>query len=65
MDTQEKQYWCDIWNSMKDEQQGRFKDILLIEKSKLNEIEQKYQEDFKKINDNFLKRNRFYNEKKR
>ena len=54
MDNNEKQYWFDILPSMTDEQVDRLFDILETERRKLEELELKYQEEIKTLNDKHL-----------
>ncbi|MDD2515936.1 MAG: hypothetical protein PHF46_02850 [Candidatus Gracilibacteria bacterium] len=54
MDNNEKQYWFDILPSMTDEQVDRLFDILDTERKKLEELEKKYQEEIKNLNDKHL-----------
>ncbi|HRI36865.1 MAG TPA: hypothetical protein PK765_07645 [bacterium] len=54
MDNNEKQYWFDILPSMTPEQVDRLFDILETERRKLEELEVKYQEEIKKLNENHL-----------
>jgi hypothetical protein len=50
MDNGEKQYWFDILPSMTKEQIGRLNDILETERRKLEELELKYQDEIKGLN---------------
>lgn len=54
MDNTEKQYWFDILPSMTDEQVDRLFDILETERKKLEELEIKYQEEIKTLNERHL-----------
>lgn len=54
MDNNEKQYWFDILPSMTDEQVDRLFDILDTERRKLEELEIKYQEEIKSLNEKHL-----------
>jgi Spy/CpxP family protein refolding chaperone len=54
MDNNEKQYWFDILLSMTDEQVDRLFDILETERKKLEELEIKYQEEIKSLNEKHL-----------
>ena len=54
MDNSEKQYWFDILPSMTDEQVDRLFDILETERKKLEELELKYQEEIKTLNEKHL-----------
>ena len=54
MDDNEKQYWFDILPSMTDEQIDRLFDILETERRKLEELEVKYQEEIKSLNEKHL-----------
>lgn len=54
MDNNEKQYWFDIMPSMTDEQIDRLFDILETERKKLEELEVKYQEEIKTLNEKHL-----------
>ena len=54
MDNNEKQYWFDILPSMTDEQIDRLFDILETERRKLEELELKYQEEIKSLNEKHL-----------
>lgn len=54
MDNNEKQYWFDILPSMTDEQIDRLFDILETERRKLEELEVKYQEEIKTLNEKHL-----------
>lgn len=55
MDNNEKQYWFDMLPSMTDEQIDRLFDILEKEMRKLEELEIKYQEEIKALNEKHLK----------
>ncbi len=50
----EKQYWFDILPSMTDEQIDRLFDILETERRKLEELEIKYQDEIKMLNEKHL-----------
>lgn len=54
MDNNEKQYWFDILPSMTDEQVDRLFDILETERRKLEELEVKYQDEIKTLNEKHL-----------
>jgi len=54
MDNNEKQYWFDILPSMTDEQIDRLFDILETERRKLEDLEVKYQEEIKNLNEKHL-----------
>jgi len=54
MDNEEKQYWFDILPSMTDEQIDRLFNILETERKKLEELEIKYQEEIKMLNEKHL-----------
>jgi Spy/CpxP family protein refolding chaperone len=54
MDNTEKQYWFDILPSMTDEQVDRLFDILETERKKLEELEVKYQDEIKTLNERHL-----------
>jgi hypothetical protein len=54
MDDNEKQYWFDVLPTMTDEQVDRLFAILQNEKDKLDELEKKYQEEIKKLNEKHL-----------
>lgn len=54
MDNNEKQYWFDILPSMTDEQVDRLFDILETERHKLEELELRYQEEIKNLNEKHL-----------
>jgi len=54
MDNDEKQYWFDIMPSMLDEQIDRLYDILETERVKLADLDTKYQEQIRLINQNHL-----------
>ena len=51
MDHEERQYWFDSLPIMTDEQVDELFDILETERIKLGEIEAKYQEEIKKLNE--------------
>lgn len=55
MDNSEKQAWFDILPSMTDEQIDRLFDILQQEKTKLEQIEAKYQDEIRILNEKYLK----------
>lgn len=50
----EKQYWIDILPKMEDSQIDRLFDILDTERRKLEELETKYQEEIKNLNEKHL-----------
>ena len=54
MDSGEKQYWFDILPSMTAEQVDRLFNILETERVKLEELERKYQEEIKTLNEKHL-----------
>ena len=54
MDNEERQYWFDIMPSMTEEQINRLFDILDTERKKLLELEKKYQEEIKQLNEKQL-----------
>ena len=54
MDDNERQYWFDIMPSMTDEQVDRLFNILDTEKNKLEELETKYQQEIKQLNEKHL-----------
>lgn len=54
MDDNERQYWFDIMPSMTDEQIDRLFNILDTEKNKLEELENKYQQEIKQLNEKHL-----------
>lgn len=54
MDDNERQYWLDILPSMSDEQIDRLFNILDTERRQLEELDQKYQDEVKKLNDKQL-----------
>ncbi len=54
MDDDERQYWFDMMPSMTEDQIGRLFEILDTERKKLLELEKKYQEEIKKLNDKQL-----------
>ena len=54
MDNSEKQYWFDILPSMTEDQINRLFDILETERRKLEELEVKYQEEIKNLNEKHL-----------
>jgi len=54
MDDEEKQYWFDIMPSMTDDQIDRLYNILETEKRKLEELEVKYQQEIKSLNEKHL-----------
>jgi len=54
MDANEKQYWFDILPSMTDEQVDRLFDILETERRKLEELEVRYQEEIRVLNEKHL-----------
>lgn len=54
MDNDERQYWFDIMPSMTDEQIDRLFNILDTERRKLEDLENKYQEEIKSLNEKHL-----------
>jgi hypothetical protein len=54
MDDEERQYWFDIMPSMNDSQIDRLFNILETERRKLEELELKYQEEIKALNEKHL-----------
>ncbi len=54
MDNEERQYWFEIMSSMTVEQIDRLFDILDTERKKLLELEKKYQEEIKQLNEKQL-----------
>jgi len=54
MDDDERQYWFDIMPSMTDDQIDRLFNILDTERKKLEELEMKYQEEIKNLNEKHL-----------
>ncbi len=54
MDDDERQYWFDIMPSMTDVQIDRLYNILDTERKKLQELELKYQEEIKQLNEKHL-----------
>lgn len=54
IDNNEKQYWFDILPSMTDEQIDRLFNILLTERKQLEELNVKYQEEIKTLNEKHL-----------
>lgn len=54
MDDEERQYWFDIMPSMNDSQIDRLFNILETERKKLEELESKYQEEIKALNEKHL-----------
>jgi len=54
MDDDERQYWFDIMPSMTEEQIDRLYNILDTERQKLQELEVKYQEEIKELNEKHL-----------
>ena len=54
MDDSEKQYWFDILPSMTDDQVDRLFDILETERRKLEELEIRYQEEIRNLNEKHL-----------
>lgn len=54
MDDEERQYWFDIMPSMNDNQIDRLFNILETERRKLEELESKYQEEIKALNEKHL-----------
>jgi len=54
MDDDERQYWFDIMPSMTNEQIDRLFNILDTERKKLEKLEEKYQNEIKKLNEKHL-----------
>lgn len=54
MEPEEKQYWFDIMPSMTDEQIDRLYSILETERRRLEELEEKYQEEIKALNEKHM-----------
>ena len=54
MDDDERQYWFDIMPSMTENQVDRLYNILDTERKKLQELEVKYQEEIKELNEKHL-----------
>ncbi len=54
MDNDERQYWFDIMPSMTDDQIDRLFNILDTERKKLEELEIKYQDEIKNLNEKHL-----------
>lgn len=54
MDDEERQYWFDIMPSMNDSQIDRLFNILETERKKLEELESKYQNEIKSLNEKHL-----------
>ena len=54
MDDDERQYWFDIMPSMTDDQIDRLFNILDTERKKLEELEMKYQQEIKNLNEKHL-----------
>ncbi len=54
MDDDERQYWFDIMPSMTDDQIDRLFNILDTERRKLEELETKYQDEIKNLNEKHL-----------
>lgn len=54
IDNNEKQYWFDILPSMTDEQIDRLFNILMTERKQLEELNIKYQEEIKTLNEKHL-----------
>lgn len=54
IDNNEKQYWFDIMPSMTDEQIDRLFNILMTERRQLEELNVKYQEEIKTLNEKHL-----------
>ena len=54
MDDDERQYWFDIMPSMTDVQVDRLYNILDTERKKLQELEVKYQDEIKELNEKHL-----------
>ena len=54
MDDSERQYWFDILSSMTNEQVDRLYNILDTERRKLDNLEKKYQDEIKDLNEKHL-----------
>lgn len=54
MNDSERQYWFDMLQSMNGDQVKRLLEILETERQKLDELEQKYQDEVKKLNSNHV-----------
>ncbi|MDD2693978.1 MAG: hypothetical protein PHY14_03525 [Candidatus Gracilibacteria bacterium] len=54
IDNNEKQYWFDIMPSMTDDQIDRLFNILMTERRQLEELNVKYQEEIKTLNEKHL-----------
>jgi hypothetical protein len=54
MDDDERQYWYDIMPSMTDQQVDRLYNILDTERKKLENLETKYQDEIKNLNEKHL-----------
>lgn len=54
MDDQEKQYWKELLPTMKKEHRQKLFDILKTEKQKLDNLEQKYREITRELNERRL-----------
>jgi hypothetical protein len=54
IDNNEKQYWFDILPSMTDEQVDRLFNILMTERKQLEELNMKYQDEIKTLNEKHL-----------
>lgn len=54
IDNNEKQYWFDILPSMTDDQVDRLFNILMTERRQLEELNLKYQEEIKTLNEKHL-----------
>ncbi len=54
IDNNEKQYWFDILPSMTDEQVDRLFSILITERRQLEDLNMKYQEEIKTLNEKHL-----------
>ncbi len=54
IDNNEKQYWFDILPSMTNEQIDRLFNILMTERKQLEELNMKYQEEIKTLNEKHL-----------
>lgn len=54
IDNNEKQYWFDILPSMTNPQIDRLFDILMTERRQLEELNMKYQEEIKNLNDKHM-----------
>ncbi len=54
MNDSERQYWFDMLQSMNGDQVKRLLEILETERQKLDELDQKYQDEVKKLNSNHV-----------